>query len=169
MSFLSYHLIWDQFCKQGFHLTEESAPVIWVVKEQKQLLHKSNVFWKYFMLKIQKNICCSKRKNILHDDIGTFRRCCGSTTSHWSDDPIWQFFFNFSIIYQSQNHTVTKQKTWYQWITEACGSRNSCCFHERTALDSEIESQGNHAVCSGYEDKDGRIIPQQRNSSSSML
>lgn len=48
-----------------------------LIKEQKQLLHRSNVFWKYFMLKIQKNISCSKRKNILHDDtdLDVFGRC----------------------------------------------------------------------------------------------
>lgn len=89
--FWNYHITsprcWNEFpfspfnsyeiSSVGFHLTEAAAPAVWVVKEQKQLLHRSNVFWKYFMLKIQKNTSCSKKKNILHDNtyLGLFRRC----------------------------------------------------------------------------------------------
>lgn len=100
------------------------------------------VFKIFYMLKIQqKYFLFKEEKNILHDNtvLGMFKRClclhnCSLEWFRWFR--IWQLTSSFStsVIYQSQDHTVTRQKrrSVYYWST--CKYGRIYSFNQRDAL-----------------------------------
>lgn len=104
------------------------------------------------MLKIQKNISCSKRKNILHDDtdLGVFGRCLWlhSQSLEW-----WPNLAANGSLSTSQSFIKARIILWQnrkhdnQWITEACASRSSSQCHGRVALREPENRKSRHPCC----------------------